>query len=272
MSLTSILESDRARAVLKGLIRNPGSRPKPRVRVPRVAASPQRVGTAFDYALRFGLAARYPVHIDHLVAETALARLEGTPSLQEHVGLARRQRDEAAGILRALPRQTALGAKAADACYRLASLDAVWRARNTEQLYQSVSSEEIKELQALYGIVPWDQFQPEQRLILNPTFLIGSRLVGGADADILLDNVVLDVKTIKDQALSVGLVRQLVGYALLANQYGITGLDDRPSFARLGVYFSRAGVLHRFDLAEAIAPSDHDEVLSFLISQDAVYL
>jgi hypothetical protein len=148
----------------------------------------------------------------------------------------------------------------------------VRRASNVDQLHQRVSLEEIQELQALYGIIPWDEFRPKRRLILNPTFSLGSHLVGGADADIVLDDALLEVKTVKDQVLSVGLVRQMVGYALLANRYGITGVNDELSVSRLGVYFSRAGVLHRFYLAEAITPANHEEVVQFLISQDAVYV
>lgn len=211
---------------------------------------------SFDYALRFGLAARYPAQVDHLVADSAVGILEQIPPLRKHASLARRQLAEATETLRALPKRTILNRKAAEACYRLASLDVVYRVGKTDQLYHLPSSEEIQELQELYRIIPWDEFRPQRRLVLNPTFSIGSHLVGGTDADIVLDDAVLEVKTVKDQALSVGLVRQIVGYALLANRYGMTGITDKPSVSRLGVYFSRAGVLHRFYLAGGSHPCE----------------
>jgi len=125
---------------------------------------------------------------------------------------------------------------------------------------------QVTELQALYEIVPWQEFQPKERLVLNPVFGEGSRLLGGADADLVLDEQLIEIKTVPKQTLTLETVRQLVGYALLANKYGVNGDGRDDTILRLGVYYSRTGMLHRFALGNCIdAENDHD-VLNFLLS------
>ena len=93
----------------------------------------------------------------------------------------------------------------------------------------------IEELLVLWGLVRWDAFTPTRLPALNPTFGEGSRLVGGADADIVVDDLIIEIKVVKEAKLAIGYVRQLVGYALLANEFGV---DNVGSFEieRLGVW------------------------------------
>ena len=77
-----------------------------------------------------------------------------------------------------------------------------------------------------------DRFYDEA--ILNPTFA-GSPDVGGADADLILDDCLVEFKTtIKDEIEKVRTLYQLIGYSLL-------DYDDEFGLGRLGVYMARQG-------------------------------
>jgi len=81
--------------------------------------------------------------------------------------------------------------------------------------------------------------------VLNPTF-DGSVPIGGADADLIVDHVLLELKTTKqDKFERVDHVCQLLGYALLdySNTYDIT---------RVGVYLARRGALVSWPIAELL--------------------
>ena len=74
----------------------------------------------------------------------------------------------------------------------------------------------------------------------------GSRFVGGADADIILDGCLWDVKTTERPRRGFPLaLRQLIGYALLDwnDTYGLEGV---------GLYFARQGVWLRWNLRDLV--------------------
>lgn len=75
---------------------------------------------------------------------------------------------------------------------------------------------------------------------LNPTFQ-GSFDVGGADADLIADGCLIDVKTTKSATLDVEWLRQLIGYALL-------DYEDELGITSVGLYLARHGELFTWPL------------------------
>lgn len=85
---------------------------------------------------------------------------------------------------------------------------------------------------------PFDSLRrlPAEARICGPVF-DGSRQVGGADADFILDGALIDCKaTIRPERMSRAEIYQLAGYLLLdySNQHGIE---------KVGLYLSRQGAL-----------------------------
>ena len=80
--------------------------------------------------------------------------------------------------------------------------------------------------------------------VLNPTF-DGSRHVGGADADLIVDGTLIDIKCTSKNEIQADWLRQVLGYVLLdySDRYRITGI---------GIYMARQGVLFQWDLEEAL--------------------
>jgi len=77
-------------------------------------------------------------------------------------------------------------------------------------------------------------------IVLNPNFA-GSQYVEGADADLILDHRLVEIKTTVDARLDQNWVLQLLGYVLL-------DWDDEYAIDGLGVLFARQGALARWPL------------------------
>lgn len=268
MSLTSFVTMTDVVARIKPL------RPKlPRRIVAPIKVEPRSnrhmlVGTAFDYLLRFELQRRAP----HAVAEPWVA--ESAPDLifwetetttVEHDVLL----DTDADSNDYLPPEevaervkvTIAEAKAAVATYvknkaptraertdlaahaiRLAKLDSVRRGRLLDPQFEEADPEDVQDLLDLIAIVPFDALLHKEVLLLNPTFGDSSRIVGGADADLIVGNLLVDCKTTKKSEMQVRDLDQLLGYYLLARNQRRTD-STFPAIDRLGLYYCRHGYL-----------------------------
>jgi len=79
---------------------------------------------------------------------------------------------------------------------------------------------------------------------LNPTFA-GSAYVGGADADLILDRRLVEIKATTDARLDLGWLLQLLGYVLL-------DWDDRYKIDGVGVLYARQATLARWQLGDVL--------------------
>lgn len=88
---------------------------------------------------------------------------------------------------------------------------------------------------------------------MNPTFGKASRLVGGADADLLIDETLIEIKAVKNLDLKRDHFNQLMGYVIL-NRLGCIGdnIKPKPKITKVAIYFARYGHLEVFDLNKLI--------------------
>ena len=100
----------------------------------------------------------------------------------------------------------------------------------------------------MLAVVPFGELVPNRRVLLNPTFGPASFVVGGADADLIVGDLLIDVKTTKQATVRADYLDQLLGYFLLARR---ARRSDKkfPSVRRLGLYFARRGFLWIVDSA-----------------------
>lgn len=303
VSLTSILKGhpDIARrlAALVKMSAIPAAISEPPRAPPRTKNYPL-VGTAFDYLLRFEIERRCPdartqpwvaeesIRMLAQVADAARRALKKRPKARirakvgekvfdldprERVEIAEKARrtvKEAQASLAQYtesPRPTAkLVEEMAAHALRLASLDSVYRAGRVDIDLNEPDPEDIRDLVAILGIAPFDVLDPYFRtgpVLLNPTFGRYSRLVGGADADIVAGGVLLDVKTTNYPEFGKDLA-QILGYAILADHHRL----EEPSFPEvreIGFYFSRHGTV------EAIAYGPIRKHRDFRDAVDALF-
>lgn len=113
---------------------------------------------------------------------------------------------------------------------------------------------ELREL--LDAFHPMEMLVPARMIVLNPTFALSAK-VGGADADLLIDDLLIDIKTVDRILLRKSYLAQLAGYAVLHDLGGthIPGGVHLGPLVRLGIYFARHGKLVELGISE-VFPDD----------------
>jgi hypothetical protein len=280
MSLTNFIKMADVKAKLKPL------RPGPPRKIPAALAVQPRskrfmlVGTAFDYLLRFELQRRAPhAAATSWAAESAAnfwqindkGRVSGLCLWRDEKGVISSQANpensdeavtqEVAGQVRSVIER----AKTAHAAYlkntsparperadlaahaiRLARLDEVVRSRQFASMLEEPAAEDVEDLIAMLAIVPFDALLHDKALLLNPIFGQTSLLVGGADADLIVGEMLMDFKTTKSDEIAVVDLDQLLGYFLLARRQRQAD-PTFPAINRLALYFCRHGYLWTWD-------------------------
>ncbi len=213
---------------------------------PPLGANPGLVGTAFDYALRFrvqGLQPERKAWGAMLVARLAILSMNREKVMAEL--------DRAEECLQ----EVAVGGEFAEAHARaavvLASYEVVARTGRFQDLAGVVPEEAWRDVLALIHAVPGDAFGAERQLILNPHFPAAGRF-GAADADLVLDDLLIEVKATRHLRLHGSYLQQLTAYLVLDRLAGIVG-SDLP-IRRLGVYYARHGVLQTMSVRELFRP------------------
>jgi hypothetical protein len=233
------------------------------------------IGTAFDYLLRFSLQRKFKrkVRSRTLVADSAIKSIRrrkemilSTTSLEEvdEVTLLKKFDDH-----RKLSEYIVNRFKASKLIYRkyvsgsrvkkeeiiqtclfLSRLDAVYRSGPrvmNEINWTSDAIEDISELKSLLKSCSLSFFKPKRKIILNPTFGHGSSVVVNADADLIVDDLLIDIKVTKEFKLTRPIFNQLVGYYLLYLIGGING-NKNIKIKRLGIFFARHNFLWTIDV------------------------
>jgi hypothetical protein len=93
-----------------------------------------------------------------------------------------------------------------------------------------------------------------QPAVLNPTFT-GSRDVGGADADLIVEGCLIDIKASIQPRIDPAWLRQLVGYVLL-------DYTDERRIHSVAIYMARQGILLTWPLADFFHLLTGDETVS----------
>jgi hypothetical protein len=256
MSLTSSIKHPRVRSALDDLLRSldwPRSLPAPLLVPRRPGVDPRLAGTAFDYAIRFELGRKYPeVEESGWVAEHAPFIMEQFGSSESRTFRAWQRVTNARTFLRKHRKRMRPGAswfrRLATHCLKLAHLDFItrdpfnWLASE----FSEPSPDAVEDIVQLLAKVPLHAFEG-RRVLLNPAFgQTGARLVGGADADLMVDDHLIDWKVTQDLVIRRDMVRQLLGYVLLCDQARKDG-EPLPQLNKGSLYFARHARLVTLD-------------------------
>lgn len=220
------------------------------------------IGIAFDYALRWHAQIRNPLTADrgHWVAENALEKLPR---------LLRRKAEHEIRVARALlaraihnHRYPVLLLRSA---LQLGRLDLVYRAHFIDDaIGTDEDPADVDDLVSLMRIVPPTLVAPGTQCLLNPVFT-KSKYVGGADADLVVGDTLIDVKASKRPTIEKDWFNQILCYYLLYNAAGFSGCASQPAIHRIGLYLARHGISVTWRVADLAAPSVFDEASGFLL-------
>jgi len=236
--------------------------PKTPAVAPVAGANPGTVGTAFDYRLRYDLAL-YPC-TDTVAAHSLLLVGQAEPALAQAIQAFLADTDRLATDLAAdrCRLSDSDNRELIRRCVVLALLESVYRSGMyshllpvPEQLINLVSDLVVADVEALYRSA-LTVFEPlagpvragQVTYLANPTFA-GSPAVGGADADMVIGDLLVELKTTKtlDAAALRSALLQLVGYCLL-------DYDDTCGVRQVGVYFARQELLRTWPLWMLVFP------------------
>jgi hypothetical protein len=239
-------------------------------------ASPQVMGTAIEFALYAALAARRPVCGELGTAREGLARVERwSIGLQRSFGLsALHARVDAAYEVLHGHRTPDLAPETARAALTLARVACVARAelwflcdlpRRAHHIVSDPKLGEISELTRLHALLPLAHFDGYTRVRFQPAFGQGSCRLGGADGDLLADDTLYEIKTRPRCRPDAEDLRQLIGYAALANRFGVDG-ESGTKVKQLGIVFPRAGAVFCVPLRRLVTEGCEDCVVDAILA------
>lgn len=256
MSLTSMLKTSDIRQKFNKefpIIENPCFKCE-------LLAAPQTtryamIGTAFDYLLRFYIKRINP----HAKEKSWIA--EEVASDPEYFSLGRKDAKKISDIVnkaKELQKYYIKNGKMTDeilrSCIGLAQIDPVFRAgyTNNKEL-GNADPMDLADLKNLLKLVKPESFGTRNVCLLNPTFGKASELVGGADVDLVLDDAIVDIKTIMDPKKRYrDDLNQIIGYYILHRIGGIDGAPKEHKINTLGIYYSRHGVIVKFPVKDVV--------------------
>jgi hypothetical protein len=252
MSLLTFLQQDDVRNRFNQTFTKPKLTQTPPLLAPPLTKNYALVGRAFDYLLRFQIKALNPHAIERgWVAQNALHffKTNAQTRLYEQAYLIITEATEHYTDFLNNQQLTDMLLRSA---LRLAKIEAIYRSKKLDPNLDQIDDEDIVDLKALFALVNVEQFTSPEAVLLNPTFDVGSLVVGGADADLILGDALIDIKTVKDFSLERRDFNQLLGYYVLSKLAGVDNAPTGHEIKRLGVYFSRYAYLFLFNVSDVV--------------------
>lgn len=284
MSLTDLISnenSQRLRDEFKKVFPRPKITLADDVLAPPLTKNYSIVGGAFDYLLRFTIERRYEskaksrgVWIADGAYSRILTKVESETSDMIRVGYQRLTLQKRTEFIERL-KSAYTDAKQNYANYLsdglltdslivsslfLARLDVYIRKRIIDDSIGHEAELDIIDLRHLLSIVKEELFTVNDLCFLNPSFGDGSRLVGGADADLIIDDTLIDVKVVTKLQLDRVLLNQLLGYYVLSLIGGVNSDPDLKPIKNVAIYFARHGVLKKMQISDF---ASEDKILKF---------
>ena len=268
MSLTSFLRDKDVRDRFRQEFQKPRFSAKKDLLAPPLTKRYSLVGTAFDYLLRFyvqrlnpqavtgrwvaELSVSHPLSplLTNVVLDADTGRISFTETDQTRK--VRQIIEQAKKVHSNYLSSGEVTDEVIESTLLLAQLDPVFRAGFVDENIGTVHKEDVADLRNLISIVNPEVFRARELCLLNPTFGGGSRLVGGADADLVIDDTIIDVKTTKKLELQRKHFDQLIGYYVLHEIAGVGELRPKPEITKVAIYFSRYAYPYVLDLHEVI--------------------
>jgi len=224
-------------------------------------------GTAFDYLIRWYVKKLNPHAFDRKrIAESTLS----VPAVMEQQAALNNAKQIVLDARRAYSEylsgksQAKPGEQLITHAIRLGQLDSVF---GTKALHHStfgpINAKVTEDLTRILDLVNPAEFLAHEICVLNPVFGDASKLVGGADGDLILDETLIEFKTTKALELERETFNQLLGYYLLSQIGGISGCPRPHYISRVAVYYSRYGVLWGALIRQVIDEKRLPELISW---------
>jgi len=226
---------------------------------PPLTSNYQLVGIAFDYLLRFYLE-RINVGSKTSVwaAEMGVMLLDPIEGTSDTHVKAKSYFADALKLYKLYIQNGLLTDELVSAALCLARLERACRSGVfNEADLMTLDERDVADLRELMSLVQEQDFTSRRGCYLNPT--LGST---GSNADLIVDDKLIDIKTTKDLVLDRRYLHQLVHYYILLSLEGIdvgrkrhiNYFEEVCDVSQICIYFSRHGYLHAMAITDLINP------------------
>jgi hypothetical protein len=242
---------------LSTITRPKGKLDKP-ILAPPLSLNYQLVGIAFDYLLRFYLERINVGSKTSLwAAEEGVMLLDPLEGSSDKYKRAKSLLDGARNLYQSFIQDGVLTDELISAALCLAYLEGTRRSGIFNEADLVIDERDIADLRQLLSLVRRQDFVSRKACYLNPTF--GTTR---SNADVIIDDKLIEIKTIKNLVLERRHLHQLVQYYILLSLEGINVERKRPlnyfeevcEVSEICIYFSRYGYLHLMKIADLINP------------------
>ena len=244
----------------RSIITRPKGKLDSPILAPPLTSNNQLVGIAFDYLMRFYLE-RINVGSKTSVwaAEEGvilLGLLEGTSDKYE---IAKSYLESARNLYWSFIQDGFLTDELISAALRLAHLEGSRRSGAFNADLVTCDERDIADLRKLMSLVQEQDFLSRKACYLNPTF--GST---HSNADLIIDDKLIEIKTVQSLVLDRRHLHQLVHYYIVLSLEGIdvgckrhlNYFEEECEVNQICIYFSRHGYLHVMKIADVINPEN----------------
>lgn len=297
LSLSSFIKLPDVKAMFREEFVKPAFRVKKEMLAPPITSKPQKIGTAFDYLMRFcanyinsnavsnmwvaekSLEILNVIKDNDAVITTPNSRLIKVSNIDEspegfiedwkkekykYYSQAKTTIKTAKKNLRSYLKTGKLDDKLIASALDLATLDELNTAGYVPQNLQTKPDKnDIKDLRQLISIINPETIKAERTCVLNPSFGPETVKLMSAAGDIVIDNALIDIKTVKHLKVDRKFFNQLIGYYILYRIGGIRGMPSNNQITKLGVYFSRHGYLHTYKIEDLIDESTYPNFIEW---------
>lgn len=269
MSLTKFIKQKDVKSKFLELFPKPHFTVKHEILAPPLTENYSLVGTAFDYLLRFFIEYSYEQTISNKwVAENSLKLLEiMIEAIQKQeerdvpkIKVIKECYNQVDNIILDAKKNHSeflsngqITENLIESTILLAQADIIYRANIIDKNLGNINKDDVKDLRNLISLVNLENFKLKNICFLNPNFGKASNMVGGADADLIIDDTLIEIKTTKTLQMKREVYNQLIGYYTLYRIAGINGMSENNEIRKLGVYFSRHGYLHLYKIEDIIS-------------------
>jgi len=152
---------------------------------------------------------------------------------------------------------------------QISHYDIVYRTGRVDYLpgdIGKVNTNDVIDLKRLYNLLQDEKWKCKNTCLLNPVFGDASLLVNGADADLIMDDMLIDIKVTTQPGITREFYNQLIGYYILNRIVSLQN-NNRNMISRLGVYSARYGELISFDVNGVINENAFNDFCRWFIEK-----
>jgi len=265
MSLTSLINDNQEfRSIIKTFFDRPAVNKSNILVHTDGQKSSVLVGTALDYIFRFNLKRINASAVERTWISEYYIRMNGETI--DNLTFSKEVIAKTKELKNEFTQTGVLDDKLIACCISLAKMDNVFRSGlGSESLREPALQSDMDATRIMFNATDWDLFKSENdTCLLNPAMGRAGSLIGGADADWIIDSRLDDLKTTEKLPRTIGLrdFAQLIGYYALdrINQED-DGLESRID--ELSIYYARFGVQCKFKINDVISKNGINDFMDY---------